>query len=113
MMRRVAASLGLSLALLWLAPPAGTRTAAVQAAAQAPAAAAASAARVELPNREGSLKFAVLGDFGTGKREQYELGAQMAKAHERFPFELVITGGDNLYGSQRPKDFQTKFELPY
>ena len=111
MMRRVAASLGLSVALLWLAPAAGTRTSTVQAAAQAPA--AASAARVELPNREGSLKFAVLGDFGTGKREQYELGAQMAKAHERFPFELVITVGDNLYGSQRPKDFQTKFELPY
>ena len=38
---------------------------------------------------------------------------QMAKVHERFPFELVITVGDNLYGSQRPKDFQTKFELPY
>ena len=37
----------------------------------------------------------------------------MAKVHERFPFELVITVGDNLYGSQRPKDFQTKFELPY
>jgi len=25
----------------------------------------------------------------------------------------VITVGDNLYGAQRPKDFQTKFELPY
>ncbi len=37
----------------------------------------------------------------------------MAKVHERFPFELVITVGDNLYGSQRPKDFQSKFELPY
>ena len=41
------------------------------------------------------------------------MGAQMAKAHERFPFELVITVGDNLYGSQRPQDFQTKFEEPY
>src|SRR6476646_2249759 len=111
MMRRVAVTLGLSVALLWLAPAAGTRSAAVQTAAQAPG--AASAASVELPNRDGSLKFAVLGDFGTGKREQYELGTQMAKVHERFRFELVITVGDNLYGSQRPKDFQTKFELPY
>jgi diadenosine tetraphosphatase ApaH/serine/threonine PP2A family protein phosphatase len=68
---------------------------------------------LELPNREGSLKFAVLGDFGTGERPQYELGAQMAKVHARFPFELVITVGDNLYGSQRPKDFRTKFEEPY
>jgi hypothetical protein len=71
------------------------------------------ASAVDLPNREGSLKFGVLGDFGTGKREQYELGAQMAKAHERFPFELVITVGDNLYGSQKPRDFQVKFEDPY
>src|SRR3954447_26405601 len=111
MMRRVAATLGLSVALFWLVPAAGRTSTQAQAAAQAPA--AASAARVELPNREGSLKFAVLGDFGTGKREQYDLGAQMAKVHERFHFELVITVGDNLYGAQRPRDFQTKFELPY
>jgi Calcineurin-like phosphoesterase len=80
---------------------------------QGAAAQPAAASRVELPNREGSLKFGVLGDFGTGKRQQYELAAEMAKAHERFPFELVITVGDNLYGSQRPRDFQTKFEEPY
>ena len=73
----------------------------------------AAATLVELPNRSGSLKFGVLGDFGTGKREQYELGNQMALVHDRFPFELVITVGDNLYGTQRPKDFQTKFEEPY
>src|SRR5215203_2849639 len=108
-MRRVVATLGLSVALLWLAPAATTTPAPPQATAQAPAA----ASRVELPNREGSLKFAVLGDFGTGKREQYELGTQMAKFRDRFPFELVITVGDNLYGSQRPKDFEKKFELPY
>jgi Calcineurin-like phosphoesterase len=82
---------------------------------QAPAApqAAGATSRVELPNREGSLKFGVLGDFGTGKREQYDLGSQMALLHDRFPFELVITVGDNLYGAQRPRDFQTKFEEPY
>jgi len=107
-MRRIVATLTLSVALLWLAP---ARSASFQIAAQTPA--AASAAQAELPNREGTLKFAVLGDFGTGSREQYEVGTQMAKVHERFPFELVITVGDNLYGSQQPKDFQTKFELPY
>jgi predicted MPP superfamily phosphohydrolase len=68
---------------------------------------------VELPNRPGSLKFAVLGDFGTGSRQQYETGAMMATVHERFPFELVITVGDNLYGGQRPQDFRRKFEEPY
>jgi hypothetical protein len=77
---------------------------------QAPAAAAPPLA---LPNREGSLKFGVLGDFGTGSREQYQLGEQMAKLHARFPYKLVVTVGDNLYGSQRPQDFVNKFEKPY
>jgi hypothetical protein len=68
---------------------------------------------IALPNREGSLKFGVLGDFGTGDRAQYQLAEQMAKLHERFPFELVLTVGDNIYGSERAEDFKRKFEIPY
>ena len=68
---------------------------------------------VALPNREGSLKFAVLGDFGTGDRPQYQVGEQMAKLHERFPFELVITVGDNIYGGRGPDNMKRKFEAPY
>jgi hypothetical protein len=78
----------------------------------APAAQAAGAL-VEFPNREGSLKFAVLGDFGTGQRPQYELAAQMARLHQRFPFKMVILVGDNLYGGERAEDFRSKFEIPY
>ena len=74
---------------------------------------AAQAPPTPLPNRDDSLKFAVLGDFGDGSREQYQTAAEMARAHERFPFELVITVGDNLYGSERPQDFVKKFETPY
>jgi len=84
--------------------------------AQAPARtapAAAAQAVVALPDRPGSLKFAIIGDFGTGDREQYQVGVQMAKLHQRFPFELVLTVGDNLYGSERPQDFRRKFEIPY
>jgi 3',5'-cyclic AMP phosphodiesterase CpdA len=68
---------------------------------------------VALPNREDSLKFGVLGDFGTGDREQYQLAEQMAKLHARFPYEIVVTVGDNIYGSERPQDFVRKFEAPY
>ena len=68
---------------------------------------------VPLPNKEGSFKFAVLGDFGTGDRSQYELADQMAKLHQRFNYEIVVLVGDNLYGSERPQDFAKKFELPY
>jgi 3',5'-cyclic AMP phosphodiesterase CpdA len=71
------------------------------------------AAAAALPNAAGSLKIAVLGDFGTGSSRQYELAAQMVKAHGAFPFELVLLVGDNLYGSERPQDFQKKFEIPY
>jgi hypothetical protein len=66
-----------------------------------------------LPNKPGSLKFAVLGDFGTGSRQQYELAGQMKQVHDLFKYELVLTVGDNLYGSERPQDFKKKFEDPY
>jgi len=60
-----------------------------------------------------SLRFAVIGDNGTGERPQYEVGEQMASARGRFPFEFVIMLGDNMYGRQRPADFVDKFEQPY
>ena len=60
-----------------------------------------------------SLKFAVLGDFGTGSRAQYEVGEQMMTAHAAFPFDLVLALGDNMYGGQKPQDFVAKFERPY
>jgi len=66
-----------------------------------------------LPNKSGSLKFAVLGDFGTGDRTQMELAQQMASLHQRFKYDFVVLVGDNIYGSERPQDFKKKFEDPY
>jgi predicted MPP superfamily phosphohydrolase len=66
-----------------------------------------------LPNKDGSLKFSVLGDFGTAEHAQYELAEQMNKLHGRFKYEFVVLVGDNLYGAERPQDFKMKFELPY
>jgi predicted MPP superfamily phosphohydrolase len=66
-----------------------------------------------LPNQNGSLKFLAFGDFGTGDRPQYELAQQMVTLRGRFPFEMVVLLGDNLYGSERPQDFSKKFEEPY
>jgi hypothetical protein len=68
---------------------------------------------VPLPNNPDSLKFAVLGDFGTGGTSQYQLAEQMDTLHQKFPFELIILVGDNMYGSERASDFRTKFEIPY
>ena len=68
---------------------------------------------VALPNKEGSFRFAVLGDFGTGGREQYQLADQMTKTYGRFKYNVVAMVGDNLYGAERPQDFKKKFEMPY
>ena len=66
-----------------------------------------------LPNKPDSVKFAVIGDNGTGSREQYEVGQRMADARREFPYDLVLMLGDNFYGSQKPADLVKKFELPY
>jgi len=66
-----------------------------------------------MPNKNDSLKFAVLGDFGTASKEQYQLAAIMQRVHDQYPFTLVTLVGDNLYGSERPQDFKKKFEDPY
>ena len=65
------------------------------------------------PLAPGSVRFAVIGDAGTGDRPQYEVGAQMTAARARLPFEFVVMLGDNLYGRQQPADFAEKFERPY
>ena len=85
------------------APPAAIR----------PQATSAAAPEVALPNRDGSLKFAVLGDFGDGSSRQYDVAAQMAKRRATFPFELVALVGDNMYGSQGERDYEKKFSVPY
>ena len=77
------------------------------------AGAAVFAQSIALPNRADSLKFAAIGDNGTGDQPQYEVAQQMTDAHARFPFDLVIMLGDNLYGQQKPGDFVKKFERPY
>jgi 3',5'-cyclic AMP phosphodiesterase CpdA len=71
------------------------------------------AQNASLPNRPDSVKFAVIGDMGTGGKPQYEVGQQMAAAHAKFPFDLVLMLGDNMYGRQNPQDFVDKFEKPY
>jgi hypothetical protein len=73
----------------------------------------AGAQTITLGEHSDSVKFAVIGDNGSGTREQYELGQQMVTMRTRFPFEFVLMMGDNLYGGQRPNDFVAKFERPY
>jgi hypothetical protein len=74
----------------------------------------ASTINLALPNRTDSVKFAVLGDFGTGHEDEYQVGSQMAAFRARFPFDFVITTGDNMVGDQDdPADVADKFERPF
>jgi 3',5'-cyclic AMP phosphodiesterase CpdA len=71
------------------------------------------AADLTLPLKPKSVHFAVIGDSGTGEKAQYEVGRQMAKYREKFPYDIVVMLGDNIYGGQSPADFKAKFEDPY
>lgn len=75
--------------------------------------AAAAAQQVTLPQLDGAVRFAVIGDSGTGSDRQYELAEKLVAAHAQFPFTFVLMMGDNIYGSDKAKDFQKKFETPY
>ena len=68
---------------------------------------------VTLPLKEGSLRFAVIGDTGTATRIQIELGRQMAAWQERVGFKFVLMTGDNIYGADTAAEMKRKFEDPY
>jgi hypothetical protein len=76
-----------------------------------PAAAQPGSTSAQAPN--DTIRFAVVGDMGTGSRRQLETARQMWTEHERWPFEFVITVGDNMYGGQDPRDYARKFVVPY
>ena len=69
--------------------------------------------KLALPMKDGSVKFAVMGDTGSGTQLQRDVGAMMVKYHALFPFDFVLMMGDNLYGREAPQDFERKFAEPY
>jgi predicted phosphodiesterase len=73
----------------------------------------AEAQQLALPRRDGSVRFAVIGDAGTGGREQVEVAAQLERYRRIFPYTFAIMLGDNIYGAERPQDMEKKFARPY
>jgi predicted phosphodiesterase len=67
----------------------------------------------KFPLKANSVRFAAIGDMGTGEAPQYAVAERMVTVRQQFPFEFVIMLGDNLYRGSKPKDYETKFELPY
>jgi hypothetical protein len=66
-----------------------------------------------LPLRDGSVRFAVIGDPGRGDDAQYGVARQMEAWRQKFPFEFVLMLGDNIYPPHTPAEYKRKFEDPY
>jgi predicted phosphodiesterase len=103
------ATLACGLAPAWPADVRGAQAAA----GGAQAAAGNGAGETRPPASANSLRFAVIGDSGSGARAQYEVGEQLTRSLTVFPYEFVLMLGDNIYGGERPQDFVKKFEKPY
>ncbi|HLL77054.1 MAG TPA: metallophosphoesterase [Pyrinomonadaceae bacterium] len=77
------------------------------------AAPAAAPVSLTLPRKEGSVRFMVVGDTGTGTQQQHELAAVMERYRQAYPFEFALMVGDNMYGSEKAEDYKRKFEDVY
>jgi hypothetical protein len=71
------------------------------------------AQEITLPAAPNSVKFAAIGDTGSGDQPQYDVANQMTRFHAKFPFDQVIMLGDNIYGGQGAPDLVKKFSQPY
>jgi predicted phosphodiesterase len=67
-----------------------------------------------LPLGANSVRFAVIGDSGSGDRAEYEIAEQLNRIQRATNFNFVIMLGDNLLnGNNSPNDYETKFNRPY
>lgn len=69
--------------------------------------------KLALPLKDGSLRFAVMGDTGSGSTAQRQVADMMINYRQIFPFDFVLMMGDNLYGNESPRDFEKKFSDVY
>jgi 3',5'-cyclic AMP phosphodiesterase CpdA len=67
----------------------------------------------KFPLKSNSVRFAAIGDMGTGGKPEFQTADQMDEQRKTFPFDFVIALGDNLYGGHSSADFEKKFATPY
>src|SRR5579863_3483851 len=68
---------------------------------------------VSLPLKQGSVRFAVIGDNGTGEKPEYDIAQQMERYRQKTGFDFVVMLGDNIYGGEGTGAMKKKFEDPY
>jgi calcineurin-like phosphoesterase family protein len=59
------------------------------------------------------IRFAVIGDWGTGDRDGVGTARQLISAHQRTPYDFVLAVGDNIYPNGSGRYFAKNFEQPF
>lgn len=62
---------------------------------------------------DGTFRFTVMGDTGTGKAGQLAIAKRLTHFLDERPFDTVLMLGDNIYSSGKASDVGQKFERPY
>jgi len=62
---------------------------------------------------DASLRFAVMGDAGTGTKAQFDVANQMTRWRTLLPFNSVLVLGDNVYQHGEPQYFFQRIFRPY
>ena len=65
------------------------------------------------PESPDQVAFAVIGDAGTGGRNQFRIASEMARMYERHPFSLLLTTGDNAYFGKVVGRVEAVVDRPY
>jgi predicted MPP superfamily phosphohydrolase len=62
---------------------------------------------------ENKVRFAVIGDWGTGDHDGVGTAKQMFASHQRTPLDFIIAAGDNVYPNGSGRYFIKNFEQPF
>lgn len=61
----------------------------------------------------GTVRFAAIGDMGTGGADQIAIARRMTIYHDERPYDTVLMLGDNIYEDGDAAALPRKFEQPY
>src|SRR5215813_12431220 len=62
---------------------------------------------------QNTIRFAVIGDWGTGGSDAEGVARQMFHTHKSTPFDFVVAAGDNIYPNGSGRYFAKHFERPF
>jgi len=62
---------------------------------------------------QNTIRFAVIGDWGTGGADAAGVARQMFNSHISTPFDFVVAAGDNIYPNGSGRYFGKHFEYPF